>query len=55
MGFDANLHFTINASEKKIYDIIFIGHWEPNTEKYLMKLNFKVKIDKKMIKIFLKN
>ena len=39
-GFDSNLHYKdqSNKNPTKIYDLIFIGHWEPHTEKYILEL-----------------
>ncbi len=38
MGFDHTFHHPIDVSGYKPLDIVFIGHWEPHTEDYVMAL-----------------
>ena len=38
MGFDSTVHHPVNNLKAKIYDIVFIGHWEPHTEEYILEL-----------------
>ena len=39
MGYDKNFEDTNFKFNQKIYDIVFIGHWEPHTEEYIELLH----------------
>ncbi len=38
MGFDHTFCRPVDVSDQKTLDVVFIGHWEPHTEEYIMAL-----------------